>query len=329
MKTFQIAGIEIPNRYVLAPLAGFTDYSMRKLSYEHGAGLCYTEMESCEALVYQSKITIKDLEDTLLDKKHHPNQRLALQIFGGKKDIILQSIPLVGKYATYDFLDFNCGCPVPKVIRQQAGSYWLNRQDELLDLMKELVKISTKPVIIKIRIGFSQITDIVPLCKKLEEAGVAAIAVHGRTRKEMFSSPVHYDVIRDIKKNVNIPIIANGEITPENLLQVEKETGADAFMIGQGAIGNPTIFSSLIAVEEGKEVNKPSIEEQIFYLKEHLNTIFTIKDEHTAASIMRAISIRYFKGFADIKKYKTRLVQCNTQNEYLNILNEMLNDQIH
>lgn len=328
MKTFQIAGIEIPNRYVLAPLAGFTDYSMRKMSYEKGAGLCYTEMESCEALVFGSKITIKDLEDTKLDKKNFPDQKLVLQIFGGKKDIILKSIPIVEQYAQYDFLDFNCGCPVPKVIRQQAGSYWLNRQDELVDLMKELVKVSSKPVIIKIRIGFSTITDVVTLCKRLEDVGVSAIAVHGRTRKEMFSSPVHYDVIHEIKKNTHIPIIANGEIRPDNLLAVEEETGADAFMIGQGAIGNPRIFSSLIAVEEGKEIKPVSLQDQIIDLKEHLSEIFSIKGEHTAASIMRAISIRYFKGFSDIKKYKTRLVQCNTQNEYLNILDEMMNEHI-
>lgn len=327
-KTFQIAGVTIPNRYVLAPLAGFTDYSMRKLSYEKGAGLCYTEMESCEALNFNSKITIQDLEDTKKDKANFPNRKLALQIFGGKTDSILHSIPIVEAHATYDFLDFNCGCPVPKVIRQQAGSYWLNRQDELIFLMKDLVKISSKPVIIKIRIGFNNIMDIVPLCKKLQEVGVKAIAVHGRTRKEMFSSEVHYDIIHDIKKNLSIPVIANGDINVADFKEVEKKTEADAFMIGQNAIGNPKIFSDLIALENNQLIQPTTLQSQICDLKNHLNAIFSIKEERTAAAIMRAISIRYFKGFPDIKKYKTKLVQCNTQNEYLNILQELENDYL-
>ena len=121
MKTFSIAGIEIRNRYVLAPLAGYTDYSMRKICADQGAGLVYTEMESCESLYYNSKATKQDLKDTHLDRKDK-DTRLALQIFGGKKDIILKSIPMFEELAQYDFLDFNCGCPVPKVIRQNAGS---------------------------------------------------------------------------------------------------------------------------------------------------------------------------------------------------------------
>lgn len=327
MKTFKIAGVEIENRYVLAPLAGYTDYSLRKMCSDAGAGLVYTEMESCESLYYNSKATKQDLMDTHLDKKNE-NTKLALQIFGGKKEIILKSIPIFEELGEYDFLDFNCGCPVPKVIRQNAGSAWLNRTDELVDLMKDIVKISKKPVIIKIRIGFSSIIDVVSLCKRLEEVGVQAIAVHGRTRNEMFSGPVHYDVIKDIKEHVNIPIIANGEIDSDNFLDILDQTKADAVMIGQKAIGYPKVFENMILIEQGKEKNKDSLNRQIEDLRKQIELIYQIKDERQASGIMRSVAVHYMKGFDNVKKYRTQLVRCETKEDYLKVLLNMQNEQI-
>lgn len=328
MKSFSIAGIEIKNRYVLAPLAGFTDYAMRKLSYDYGAGLLYTEMESCEALCFDSKLTIEDIKNTKLDKANCPDGKLALQIFGGKEESILKSIPIVEKYGDYDFLDFNCGCPVPKVIKQHAGSYWLNREDELIPLLKRMVSISSKPVIVKIRIGYTQIQDIVPLCKRIEDAGVKAIAVHGRTRNEFFSSPVHYDVIKDIKKNVSIPVIANGEITEDNFIDVLNETNADAVMIGQHAIGYPKIFRDMIAKEENRLVEEKTLSSQLNDLRKHLDLIFSIKDERSASSIMRSFAVNYVKGFSDSKKYRNLLVHCSSKEEYFSVI-QSIEDEFH
>ncbi len=328
MKSFSIAGIEIKNRYVLAPLAGFTDYAMRKLSYDYGAGLLYTEMESCEALCFDSKLTIEDIKNTKLDKANCPDGKLALQIFGGKEESILKSIPIVEKYGDYDFLDFNCGCPVPKVIKQHAGSYWLNREDELIPLLKRMVSISSKPVIVKIRIGYTQIQDIVPLCKRIEDAGVKAIAVHGRTRNEFFSSPVHYDVIKDIKKNVSIPVIANGEITEDNFIGVLNETNADAVMIGQHAIGYPKIFRDMIAKEENRLVEEKTLSSQLNDLIKHLDLIFSIKDERSASSIMRSFAVNYVKGFSDSKKYRNLLVHCSSKEEYFSVI-QSIEDDFH
>lgn len=327
MKTFQIAGTEIRSRYILAPLAGYTDYSLRKLASDNGAGLVYTEMESCESLYYNSKQTKKDLQDTHLDKETEPGTKLALQIFGGKKDIILQSIPMFENLGEYDFLDFNCGCPVPKVIKQNAGSSWLTRPDELVDLMRDVVRLSSKPVIIKIRIGFSQIMDIVPLCKRLEEVGVKAIAVHGRTRSEMFSSPVHYDVIHDIKKNVGIPVIANGLIDSKNFQDVLNQTEADGVMIGQKAVGYPKIFENMCRIEEGLKENPDTLSRQIDDLKKQMNLLYQIKDEHQASGILRSVSVHYMKGFENIKKYRIALVHCETHQQYLDVLNNMQNEQ--
>lgn len=327
MKTFKIAGIEIKNRYVLAPLAGYTDYSMRKICSDCGAGLVYTEMESCESLFYKSKATQQDLRDTHIDKKTEGDTKLALQIFGGKKDIILQSIPLFEEQGNYDFLDFNCGCPVPKVIRQNAGSSWLNRQDELIDLMREIVKISKRPVIIKIRIGFSSIIDIVSLAQRLQEVGVQAIAVHGRTRNEMFSSPVHYDVIKKIKDGVKIPVIANGLVDSNNFEEILSETNADAVMIGQKAIGYPKIFKNMVLKEQKMKENPDSIARQIADLKKQIDLLYSIKDEKQASSILRSVSVHYMKGFDNVKKYRQELVHCENKQDYLKVLQNMQNEQ--
>lgn len=324
---FQIAGIDIPSNLVLAPLAGYSDYSMRKICADNGAGLVYTEMESCESLYYNSLQTKKDLQDTHLDKQSEGTSKLALQIFGGKKDIILKTIPMFEQLADYDFLDFNCGCPVNKVIKQNAGSAWLNRTDELIDLMKDMVKISSKPVIIKIRIGFSSIIDVASLCQSLENAGVKAIAVHGRTRNEFFSGEIHYDVINKIKQSVNIPIIANGGIDSENFQDVLNKTNADALMIGQKAIGYPKIFENILLKEKRLEVEKDTLTRQINDLKKQMNLIYSIKDEYQASQLLRSVAVHYIKGFDNVKKYRIALVHCQSKQDYYDVISNMQNEQ--
>ena len=326
MKEFKIAGINLSNPFVAAPLAGYTDYAMRKMCADYGASLTYTEMESCESLYYSSKQTFEDLDATKLDRKN-TSAKLALQIFGGKKDIILKSIPLFEQRGEYDFLDFNVGCPVPKVIKQQAGSAWLNRQEELIDLLSEMVKISNKPVIVKIRIGFDHPIDIVSLCKRMENVGVKAIAVHGRLRSEFFQGPVHYDVIKDIKDHISIPVIANGNVDADNFEEILSYTGADAVMIGQKAIGYPKIFSDMIRKSENKDILPTTLLSQIQDLRKHLDLIFSCKDEHSASSIMRSFSVNYIKGFDHIKKYRAQLVHCENKQDYLNILQSMQDEQ--
>jgi tRNA-dihydrouridine synthase B len=324
---FSIAGIALKDRYVLAPLAGFTDYSLRKMASDNGASLVYTEMSSCEALVYQSQATLQDIHDTRLDKKNCPDSKLALQIFGGKKDVILRSVPLFEQEGDYDFLDFNCGCPVPKVIRQNAGSAWLARPDELVELMGELCKISHKPVLIKIRLGISSILDMPALAKRLEAVGVAAIAVHGRTRKEFFSGPVHYDEIAKIKKAVSIPVIANGSIDETNADKVLEETGADAVMIGQRAIGYPKVFEDLVRKEEGLPLLESSLERQLSDLEKHLRLIFAIKDPKRASDIMRGISTHYVRGFENCSEIRLALVHCTSLEDYLKVIHSVHNEQ--
>lgn len=325
-KTFNIAGITLKNRYVLAPLAGYSDYSLRNLCSFYGSSLNYTEMISAEALVYNSKETIKDVEDTLLDKKFNKDSKLALQLFGGKKDHILQAIKILEKYGNYDFLDFNCGCPVNKVVKQNAGSAWLKRLDELYSLLKEMVSISSKPVILKTRIGFSSILDIEDFVRNIENTGVQAIAIHGRTRNELFSGNVHYDVIKRAKEVSSIPIIANGSIDETNFLDVFNDTKADAIMIGQKAVGYPKIFQDLINIENNKPIIESTLISQLTTLKKQIDIMYQIKDERSASSILRSVSVKYLKGFESSSIIRRRLVQAKSKGEYLTIIDELLNN---
>ena len=325
MKTFKIDNIEIKNRYILAPMAGFTDYSFRTLAANFGADLVYTEMVSCESALYKSKATLFDLEMTRKDRKAH-NAKIALQIFGGKKEHILKSIPIIEKEADYDFLDFNCGCPVPKVVRQNAGSKWLTRLDELYDLLKELIKISHKPVLLKIRTGFNEELDLVNVCKNIEQIGIKAIAIHGRKRSDFFSGEVNYKLIGEVKKNLTIPIIANGNISLDNIDEVIKVTNADGYMVGQKALGNPQIFENLLLKEEKKDIKKYSIFDSINILKKHLDLIYSYLDEKRASDIMRGFSTHYIRGSINSAKLRNQLVKCKSKKEYFDILDEYFSE---
>ena len=322
MKTIKINDkLIIPNRYILAPMAGLSDYSLRKMCYQNNVGLAYTEMVSCESLIHKSKATLFDLKMTHLDKKNK-KYLLALQIFGGREDSILGSIPLVEKYAEYDILDFNCGCPVNKVVKQNAGSKWLTRTNELISLIEKMVKISSKPVSIKLRTGFNEEIDLVSLCKKLEKVGVSLIAIHGRTRKEFFFGKVNFNLIKEVKKNVSIPVIANGGISLSNVKEVLSFTNADGVMIGQNALGNPEIFSNLIRLENGKEIIKLSPKEKIRQLKKHLEILFSYLDEKRASAISRAVSTHYIKDFKFASYYRKVFTKCSSKKEYFKAIKD-------
>lgn len=317
IKTFKIADITLKNRYVLAPLAGYTDFSQRYLASKYGSSLNYTEMISAEALFYNSKATLQDIHDTYHDREFCKDSKLALQLFGGNKEHILEAIKILETNASYDFLDFNVGCPVNKVIKQQAGSFWLKRLDELYSLLKEMAHLSSKSVILKTRIGFSSIMDIEDFVKKVSEANIKAICIHGRTRNEFFQGAVHYDVIKKAKEVSPIPIIANGEIDASNFQEVFNLTDADAIMVGQNAIGNPTIFRDFINIEEGKEIKKNTINDQLEILKEHINLMYKYKEARLATCQLRSISLKYLKGYQDVNELKKQLVHCQNQDEYL------------
>ncbi len=318
MKEFEISNIKIKNQYVQAPLAGYTTYPMRALAFKYGCSLAYTEMVSCNAIAYHNK---KTLETMLPHKKE--NGLVALQLFGSSLEEILYSVKYVEEHAVFDFLDFNLGCPVSKVIKQHAGSYLLDHQDDLYNIFSKVTKLSSHPVLAKIRLGYKTFNHV-SIAKTLEEAGVKGLAIHGRLQKEMFAGPVHYDLINEVKRNVNIPIIANGNITVDNIDEVRKITNADAFMFGRDAIGYPKLFEDLINKEEGKPIRPRNLKEQINLLIEHLKMLIEDEGEKNACLMMRSISSFYLKNLDDVKNIRMQLVRANTLQEYLDILNPLI-----
>jgi tRNA-dihydrouridine synthase B len=317
MKELKIAGLSISNRYVQAPLAGYTTFAMRQMARKYGCGLTYTEMTSCSAISYANQKTFKMLP---MVKEEGP---LALQIFGGNEETIYQAVRYVNDHGIFDFLDFNLGCPAKKVLKQKAGSYWLSKPEELYQMMRKVVSLSSHPVIVKIRLGYKEINGGL-IASLLEQAGVKAIAVHGRTMKEGFVGPVHYDLIGQIKKNAKIPIIANGNISLDNIAEVESITSADGFMFGRGALGNPKIFEDLINREEGKAIRESSLEEQAKDIIQHLTLFIAEKGEERACIDMRSIASFYLKGMENAKNLKVQLVRASTFEEYKNILSAYL-----
>lgn len=326
LKTFKIADKTFKNIYVQGPMAGFTDVAMRTLAFENGASLCYTEMISTNALAFNSKATINMVEDTQNDIGP-----IALQLFGYELDNIEKAIGIVEKIGKYDFLDFNLGCPVLKVMKQKAGSHLLKDLDYLYELTRLLVTKSRKPVIVKTRLGYKEPEDILDIAKVLENAGVKAIAIHGRTKDELYTGKPHYDLIKRVKDDSNIPIIVNGNLNVDNAYDVTQETGCDACMIARNAIGNPLIFKNLINKELGLEVRQPTFEEQLNMLERHVELIFAKNEsERKVALTLRSIAPSYFSKFSFAKDFRMKLVHCLTKKDYLQCIQEAKNEyEIH
>jgi len=321
MKTFKIANIEIKNRYIQAPLAGYTNFSMRELARRYGAGLTYTEMTSSTALVYQNQRTF-DMIPKATEKGP-----VAFQLFGGNKDEIIKSIPLAENFGKYDILDFNAGCPVKKVIKQEAGSFWLTKEEELYDLARSMVEVSSKPVTFKIRLGYSsENKNYSRVAKLLEDAGVAAIAVHGRTRSQMYCGETDYNAIKEIKELVSIPVIASGNINFDNFNDIDRIVNADGYMFGRSSIGDPKIFEDLINLENGDTIREYTKEEKMEDIVTHLNLLIDEVGEITACKLMRGFAVMYLKGLKNIRPYKNELVQACTKKEYLEVLNKIKNN---
>ena len=312
----RIGNVEIKNNIALAPMAGVTDLPFRLLCKEQGCGLMCTEMVSAKAVLYNNKNT-EDLMKTV------PEERpLALQLFGSDPQIMADMAKRLEE-RPFDVIDVNMGCPVPKVVRNGEGSALMKNPKLVYEIVSAMVKAIDKPVTVKIRKGFDDsCINAVEIAKIIEEAGAAAVAVHGRTREQYYSGQADWDIIRQVKEAVKIPVIGNGDVTSaESADAIMRETGCDGVMIGRGAQGNPWIFSEMITYEEtGVLPERPSLEEIRDMMLRHARLQLKYKGEFIGIREMRKHVAWYTKGLKGSAKLREEINRVESYQELEELL---------
>ena len=291
-RRWKIGPVDIENPFVLAPMAGITDLPFRMLCKEQGAGLLYTEMVSAKAISYRNRNTIPLME---ISPKEHP---VALQIFGSEPELMAEVARSI-EDQPFDILDINMGCPVPKVVNNGEGSALLKDPELIRKIVSAVSRAVKKPVTVKMRIGFEGAdVDPVEIAKIMEDAGAAAIAVHGRTRQQYYSGKADWDTIRKIKEAVSVPVIGNGDVdSPKKAEAMLKETGCDGVMIGRAVRGNPWIFREMnYYFETGELLPRPSVEELKEMILRHARHQIEKKGEYTGIREMRKHVAWYTAG---------------------------------
>ena len=314
----KIGKFELKNKVIIAPLAGYTNYSYRKIMREFGASLCYTEMISAKGINFKNKRT---LEMTKIEEDDH---LVNMQLFGGTKEDLVKAAIYIDKYSDCDIIDLNMGCPVKKVLKAKSGSYLLKDPDNIYEIVKAVVENVSKPVTVKIRLGQTKNTiNVLEVAKKIEKAGASAICIHGRTQSDLYKGKANYDYIKLVKEQVKIPVIANGDIKSiEDAEYVLDYTKCDAIMIGRSSIGNPWLIQNIVNHFEGKELFEPTDIERIQMVKKHYELLKNEMGAKLAILNLRSLFSRYLKGL-DVKEYKLRLMKITKEQEMNDLFKEM------
>ena len=317
----KIGKITINSKLALAPMAGVTDLGFRTVCRELGAGYTVTEMVSAKALCYQDKKSLPLLE---LGEGEHP---AAVQLFGSDPYCMEQAAGIAAEKSGADILDINMGCPVPKVVRNGEGSALMKDPKRIYDIVYKTARAIKKPVTIKIRKGFDDDhINAVEIAKIIEDAGGAAVAVHGRTREQYYSGKADWDIIRQVKEAVSIPVIGNGDvISGEKALQMRRETGCDGVMIGRGCQGNPWIFRELLAYEEtGSIPERPGTDQIRETMLRHARLQIEFKGDYIGIREMRKHVAWYTKGMQGSAKLRDEINQVESYEELENLLMEKI-----
>lgn len=299
----QIGNVTLENNLILAPMAGVTDLPFRLLCKEKGAGLLCMEMVSAKAILYKNKNTQALLE---IDPRENP---VSLQLFGSDPDIISQIAHEIEE-RPFDILDINMGCPVPKIVNNGEGSALMKNPVLAGKIIEKTVKAIQKPVTVKIRKGFDdEHVNAVEMARVAQESGAAAVAVHGRTREQYYSGKADWDIIRQVKEAVSIPVIGNGDLlTAEDVIAMKEQTGCDGFMIGRGAQGNPWIFEQILHYfRTGEKLPKPSAEEVTDMILRHAKMMLEFKGEYTGIREIRKHAAWYTAGYPNSAKLRVAI----------------------
>jgi tRNA-dihydrouridine synthase B len=318
----KIGNLNLDNKVFLSPMAGVTDLPFRLICKEQDCGMLYTEMVNAKALCYDDKNTKKMLN---IQPEEHP---VAIQIFGSDPEYMGGAAKILNSYPN-KILDINMGCPAPKVIKNGDGSALLKNPELAGKVMRAVVENSEKPVTVKIRKGWDDTCiNAVEMAKIAEESGVSAIAIHGRTREQYYSGKADWDIIREVKENVSIPVIGNGDVFEvEDAINMLNKTNCDAIMIGRGAQGNPWIFKRINHyMQTGEILPEPTLEEKIDTAMKHLKLAVDEHGEYVAVREMRKHIAWYLKGLRNSARVRDEINKIESYEEVVSKLKGYMQD---
>ncbi|MGS2780315.1 tRNA dihydrouridine synthase DusB [Robertmurraya sp. GLU-23] len=317
----KIGNIEMKNQVVLAPMAGVCNSAFRLTVKEFGAGLVCAEMVSDKGIILKNEKTMNML---YIDEREKP---LSLQIFGGEKETLVQAAKFVDENTNADIIDINMGCPVPKITKCDAGAKWLLDPNKIYEMVSAVTDVVKKPVTVKMRMGWDE--DHIYAVKNaqaVERAGGKAVSLHGRTRVQMYEGKANWDIIREVKQSIGIPLIGNGDVTtPQDAKRMLEETGCDGVMIGRAALGNPwMIYRTVKYLESGELMGEPTVREKIDVCILHLDRLIALKGEYVAVREMRKHAAWYLKGIRGNAKVRNGINECNTRADLVTLLTALV-----